>query len=227
MSSLISSLRTSFFTLLFSLLCTAVQAEPAPPSIMDNLMDIDRYLLLYGSTGDERFLERLAQQGKLLQARITEEQNARILLDIWSLYQEQLAKVRQAFVNEETDLKKAVRQSLEVVRVFDDFVLGQEQQASPSLADNLRALALGKVRQASSHLLEKPLPEEDTGKLLTLSETIEAQMASLPTSVDPKSWQNDLRMRWHYLKTTMRDDALLRYPFNSQIEKMLATLSQH
>ncbi|MNP34479.1 hypothetical protein D3C76_1277680 [compost metagenome] len=190
-----------------------------PPGKM--MLDIQRYLLLYSATGDERFLARLDGLGAVFEEGIAAQKNANTLADIWELYRHTVGKVRDAYTIKDADLKRAVAQTQEVSALFDAFILESDKaDQSPSLADNLRHLALLRVQQANREVLgESP----DDGRLDSLYAEIDRQLDSLPAGDAQASSRNErLKKRWQYLRMAANGGQL--YPFNAQIEYLLAHL---
>ncbi|MNZ14072.1 hypothetical protein D3C78_309880 [compost metagenome] len=198
----------------------AAPATPLPPTTL--IVDIQRYLLLYSATGDERFLERLNTLAPEFEEGIATQKNAATLKDIWGLYLGAVEKVRDAYTSKDIDLRKAVSEAQEVSALFDSFILEDTETAPQSLADNLRRLALLKVLQANSELLGQ---SQNDDKLNTLSSEIENQLDTLSVCAEEAPQQCEtLKRRWQYLRLTGSTGHLLLYPFNAQIEYLLSRL---
>ncbi|MCP8465269.1 hypothetical protein NK553_15065 [Pseudomonas sp. ZM23] len=202
-----------------SLLPTVVNAETANPQ----LQDIERYLLLYSATGDERFLQRLDKLGAAFEKNLDAQKNSTVLKDMWHLYQQALEQVRAAYSQHGVDLKTAVAQTAEVAGLFDKFIVADEgAPVAPSLADDLRALALLEARQANNKLRGGGYAE-DVERIAQLQANVEKRYTALPAGES----RDTLLSRWSYLRKSERPDgATLLYPFNAQIEYLLEHLPQ-
>ncbi|QRY79826.1 hypothetical protein JVX91_01540 [Pseudomonas sp. PDNC002] len=218
------SFRPLLASLLLSnvLLCSAQAAQPATPAQYNDplVQDIERYLLLYSATGDERFLERLNSLGVVLEQKLATQDKAASLKDIWQLYQQTLVKVRDAYGKKGVDLKQAVKQTREVGDLFNTFLIaGSDPQ--PKLLAELRELALLEARKANGKLLGVAT-EKDTKRIGELQESVQQQLQALPANSD----RDGLLMRWSYLRKTETDKGTLLYPFNAQIEYLTTHLPQ-
>lgn len=205
--------------LLTSLLPTAANASTANAQ----LQDIERYLLLYSATGDERFLQRLDKLGTEFEKSLDTQKNPTALKDMWHLYQQTLDQVRAAYSQHGVDLKTAVARTAEVAGLFDNFIIADEgTPATPTLADDLRTLALLEARQANGKLLGDG-HAEDVERIAQLQANVEKRLTALPAGES----RDALLSRWSYLRKSERPDgATLLYPFNAQIEYLLEHLPQ-
>ncbi|MBO3276906.1 hypothetical protein [Pseudomonas schmalbachii] len=199
----------------------ASTAEPLPPNAV--MVDIQRYLLLYSATGDERFLARLDALGPIFEEGISGQRNAASLRDMWGLYRGTVEKVRDAYTSRDVELKSAVSQAREVSALFDAFILVDAgRKRPPSLTGNLRRLALLKALQANRELLGET---QDQAELDSLVGAIGKQFDDLPNGDRDASRQHGmLQKRWQYLLLTSNAGHTLLYPFNAQIEYLLAHL---
>lgn len=202
---------------LAGLLPNAANADTADA----RLQDIERYLLLYSATGDERFLQRLDSLGKVFEQSLGEQKNAAALKDMWQLYRQTLDQVRAAYSQRGVDLKQALAQTREVAGLFDSFIIAEKQaQNPPALADDLRELALLEARQANRKLLGGA-QSADAAQIVQLQANVEKQLAALPNGTT----RDNLLSRWDYLRKAERPEGgTLLYPFNAQIEYLLAHL---
>lgn len=87
------------------------------------LQDLDRYLLLYSATGDERFLDRFHDLGADFEKSLTSQKNAAALKDVWQRSREALETVRAAYSQSGVDLKQALAQSREVSELLDSIIV--------------------------------------------------------------------------------------------------------
>lgn len=184
------------------------------------LQDIERYLLLYAATGDDRFLTRLDSLGVVFESQLGEQKQARTLKDIWQLHQQTLSKVRDAYSKKDVDLKEALQQTQEVADLFDSF-LGNTSDSAPSIRGELRELALLEARKANRKLLGEPSTAQ--------SERIEALCASLQSHLEalPDNPARDsLMAHWTFLRKSQAAGGTLLYPFNAQIEYLSSHLPQ-
>lgn len=202
---------------LASLLPRAANAD----SVDASLQDIERYLLLYSATGDERFLVRLDNLGTTFEQSLGQQKNAGALKDMWQLYRQALDRVRAAYSQPGVDLKVALAQTQEVAGLFDSFIIADKTaKTAPTLADDLRELALMEARQANRKLLGG-LEEKDSSRIAQLQEAVEKQLNTLPAGPA----RDTLLSRWTYLRKAERSDGgTLLYAFNAQIEYLLAHL---
>ncbi len=207
-SALIASL------LLTGLLPRAANADTSEAS----LRDMERYLLLYSATGDERFLSRLDNLGSSFEQQLAQQKNAASLQDIWQLYRQTLEQVRAAYSHKGVDLQRAVAQTQEVAGMFDSFILAREP-ASQGLEDELRELALLEARRANGRLLGAG-NEGDAARIEVLQERIGERLAALPAGAS----RDSLLSRWSYLRKAEKPEGTLLYPFNAQVEYLLAHL---
>ncbi|WP_236198997.1 hypothetical protein [Pseudomonas pseudonitroreducens] len=207
-SALIASL------LLTGLLPRAANADTSEAS----LRDMERYLLLYSATGDERFLSRLDNLGSSFEQQLAQQKNAASLQDIWQLYRQTLEQVRAAYSHKGVDLQRAVAQTQEVAGLFDSFILAREP-ASQGLEDELRELALLEARRANGRLLGAG-NEGDAARIEVLQERIGERLAALPAGAS----RDSLLSRWSYLRKAEKPEGTLLYPFNAQVEYLLAHL---
>ncbi|MGC4010393.1 MAG: hypothetical protein QM805_16255 [Pseudomonas sp.] len=200
--------------LLAGLLPRAANADAVDAS----LRDMERYLLLYSATGDERFLTRLEGLGPSFEQQLSQQKNAANLQDLWQLYRQTLEKVRTAYSQKDVDLQQAVLQTQEVAGLFETFILAREP-ASNGLQDELRELALLEARRANERLLEKE-SKGDTLRITQLQELIGERLAALPAGAS----RDSLLSRWSYLRKAEKPEGTLLYPFNAQVEYLLAHL---
>ncbi|MDH1008470.1 hypothetical protein N5J43_23865 [Pseudomonas nicosulfuronedens] len=207
-SALIASL------LLAGLLPRAANADTVDAS----LRDMERYLLLYSATGDERFLARLDGLGPSFEQQLSQQKNANNLQDLWKLYRQTLEQVRAAYSQKGVDLQNAVEQTQEVAGLFDTFILAREP-APQGLEDELRELALLEARRANGRLLGKE-SEGDAARIRDLQELIGERLAALPAGAS----RDSLLSRWSYLRKAEKPEGTLLYPFNAQVEYLLAHL---
>ncbi|MCP1652133.1 hypothetical protein [Pseudomonas nitroreducens] len=207
-SALIASL------LLTGLLPRAANADTSEAS----LRDMERYLLLYSATGDERFLSRLDNLGSSFEQQLAQQKNAASLQDIWQLYRQTLEQVRAAYSHKGVDLQQAVAQTQEVAGLFDSFILAREP-ASQGLEDELRELALLEARRANGRLLGAG-NKGDAARIEVLQERIGERLAALPAGAS----RDSLLSRWSYLRKAEKPEGTLLYPFNAQVEYLLAHL---
>ena len=205
--------------LIASLLFAGLLPRAANADAVDaSLRDMERYLLLYSATGDERFLSRLDNLGHSFEEQLAQQKNAGALQDLWQLYRQTLQQVREAYSLKGVDLRQAVARTQEVAGLFDSFVLAREP-APQGLEDELRELALLEARQANRRLLGRDL--EDAGERIeALQEKIGERLAALPAGAS----RDSLLSRWKYLRKAEKPEGTLLYPFNAQVEYLLAHL---
>ena len=214
---------TLFASLLLTgaLSCAAVAADATPQRNDPLLQDIERYLLLYSATGDERFLDRLNSLGVVFEQKLAVQDQATALKDIWQLYQQTLAKVKDAYTKKGVDLKLAVKQTREVADLFSAFLAPDAAATAPQPGGDLRELALLEARKANAKLLGAP-SDAETKRIGELRESLQRQLEALPAGAD----REKLLMRWAYLRKTETADGTLLYPFNAQIEYLSTHLPQ-
>ncbi|MFV3412783.1 hypothetical protein ACQCLI_23215 [Pseudomonas nitroreducens] len=206
--------------LLSTTAATALAGEPERLTTDPLMQDIERYLLLYSATGDERFLTRLDNLGTTFADKLAAQRNATALKDIWALYQQTLAKVRDAYNKKGGDLPTAVRQTREVAQLFDSF-LEAGADTSSKLHIDLRELALLEARKANGKLLGESADEESQ-RILALQQDIQSQLEAMPAGNE----RDALLMRWTYLRKAEGPSGTLLYPFNAQIEYLTRYLPQ-
>jgi hypothetical protein len=205
--------------LLAGLLLAGLLPRPANADVVDaNLRDMERYLLLYSATGDERFLTRLDGLGQHFEQQLSQQKNATSLQDLWQLYRQALDQVRAAYSQKDVDLQRAVAQTRAVAGLFDTFILAREP-APQGLEDELRELALLEARLANGRLLGKE-SEGDAARIGELQELIGERLAALPAGAS----RDSLLSRWSYLRKAEKPEGTLLYPFNAQVEYLLAHL---
>lgn len=206
---------------LASLLIAGLLPHAANADTIDaRLQDLDRYLLLYSATGDERFLDRFYDLGADFEKSLTSQKNAAALKDVWQRYREALEKVRAAYSQSGVDLKQALAQSREVSELLDSIIVAEEPtQSTPTLADNLRELALLEAHHANSQTLHG-VHVDHSEQMEQLLQRIDQQLSSLPANAT----RDNLRVRWTYLCKALRPEHTLLYAFNAQIEYLLAHL---
>lgn len=205
--------------LIASLLLAGLLPRAANADAIDaNLRDMERYLLLYSATGDERFLTRLDRLGPNFEQQLSQQKNATNLQDLWQLYRQTLEQVRAAYSQKGVDLRHAVAQTREVAGLFDTFILAREP-APQGPEDQLRELALLEARRANGRLLGKE-SEGDTTRIKALQELIGERLAALPAGAS----RDSLLSRWSYLRKAEKPEGTLLYPFNAQVEYLLAHL---
>ncbi len=205
--------------LLASLLLAGLLPRAANADAVDaSLRDMERYLLLYSATGDERFLTRLESLGPSFEQQLSQQKNAANLQDLWQLYRQTLEKVRAAYLQKDVDLQQALLQTREVAGLFDTFILAREP-APDGLQDELRELALLEARRANGRLLGKE-SEGDATRIGELQELIGERLAALPAGAS----RDSLLSRWSYLRKAEKPEGTLLYPFNAQVEYLLAHL---
>lgn len=207
--------------LLASLVLASLLPRAANADTVDaRLQDIERYLLLYSATGDERFLQRLDNLGSAFEQSLGEQKNAAALKDMWQLYRQALERVRAAYSQRGVDLKDALAQTHEVAGLFDDFIVSDKPaKATPTLADELRELALLEARQANRKLLGGA-EQSEAARIAQLQGDVEKQLAALPDGPA----RDTLLSRWAYLRKAEKPEGTLLYPFNAQVEYLLAHL---
>ncbi|MFJ3054240.1 hypothetical protein [Pseudomonas nitroreducens] len=205
--------------LIASLLLTGLLPRAANADTTDaSLRDMERYLLLYSATGDERFLTRLDNLGTSFEQQLAQQKNAASLQDLWQLYRQTLEQVRAAYVQKGVDLQHAVAQTREVAALFDSFILAREA-LTPGLENELRELALLEARRANERLLGKETGD-DAKRIGELQERIGERLAALPAGAS----RDSLLSRWSYLRKAEKPEGTLLYPFNAQVEYLLAHL---
>ncbi|MFR0691065.1 hypothetical protein ACLUTX_16825 [Enterobacterales bacterium AE_CKDN230030158-1A_HGKHYDSX7] len=205
--------------LIASLLLAGLLPRAANADAIDaNLRDMERYLLLYSATGDERFLTRLDSLGTRFEEQLAKQKNAASLQDLWKLYQQTLDQVRAAYSRKDVDLQQAVAQTREVAGLFDSFILAREPGA-PGLENELRELALLEARRANGRLLGKQ-GGDDAQRINELQGAIGERLAALPAGAS----RDSLLSRWSYLRKAEKPEGTLLYPFNAQVEYLLAHL---
>jgi len=204
--------------LLAGLLPRAANADAYADSTQASLRDMERYLLLYSATGDERFLTRLDNLGPPFEQQLAQQKNATSLQDIWQLYRQTLDQVRAAYLHKGVDLQHAVAQTREVAGLFDSFILSRESAPS-ALEDELRELALLEARRANGRLLGQETAG-DAARIDELQKLIGERLAALPAGAS----RDSLLSRWSYLRKAEKPEGTLLYPFNAQVEYLLAHL---
>ena len=200
--------------LLAGLLPRAANADAVDAS----LRDMERYLPLYSATGDERFLARLDGLGPGFEQQLSQHKNAASLQDLWRLYRQTLEQVRVAYTQKNVDLQRAVAQTREVAGLFDTFILARDP-APKGLEDELRELALLEARRANGQLVRRGHGEDAT-RIGELQELIGKRLAALPAGAS----RDSLLSRWRYLRKAEKPEGTLLYPFNAQVEYLLAHL---
>lgn len=169
--------------------------------------------------GDERFWVRMSEAENQLGEQIKKEKGAATLEAILSTYQGYAETVRAAYSEKDLDLGTSLAQALDIFNLLDSFLPADITSSPPSLADNLRTFAVLSIRQ------DTPLAKSsDQETIDQLARDIRAQVDSL-ASQNTGTYQQ-LPLRWKYLQTAHRDGKPLIYPFNAQIEFMLAQLEQ-
>ncbi|WP_010487431.1 hypothetical protein [Pseudomonas sp. S9] len=185
--------------------------------IRSTALDVERYLLLYSNGGDERFWTQMNEAQNQLGEQIKTEKGAATLEGILSTYQGYADDVRAAYWQNNQDLSTSLAQAFNVFKLLDSFLPADTSSQAPSLADNLRSFAVLSIRQ------DTPLAETgDQQTIDQLAKRISAQIDAL-SNKNPKAYQQ-VPMRWKYLQIAHRNGKPLIYPFNAQIEYMLAQL---
>ncbi|MBB2493429.1 hypothetical protein [Aquipseudomonas ullengensis] len=192
-------------------------ADVAPAPVEPNVLDMERFLLLYRATGDERFMQRLNQHGEQFQHAIAGRKDPNTLHNLWLTYQESAQRVHQAYAVRELDLDSELDQALQVSGLFSAFLPQAETATAPSLADNLRQLARIKAALAT-----QAATASGSLKASAISARIDRQLGALARS-DAELYAS-IMPRWRYLQLTERNGKTLLYPFNAQIEFILARL---
>lgn len=206
-------------TLIASLLLAGLLPRAANADAVDaGLRDMERYLLLYSATGDDRFLTRLDGLAPSFEQQLSQQKNAANLKDLWQLYRQTLEQVRAAYSQKDVDLQNAVAQTREVAGLFDTFILAREP-VRQGLEDELRELALLEARRANGRLLGKE-SGEDAARIGELQVQIGERLAALPAGAS----RDSLLSRWSYLRKAEKPEGTLLYPFNAQVEYLLAHL---
>ncbi|WP_447753660.1 hypothetical protein [Pseudomonas nicosulfuronedens] len=203
-----------------ALTCTAPAAEASARQSAPLLQDIERYLLLYTATGDDRFLVRLDSLSVVFESQLDAQKQAKALKDIWQLHQQTLKKVRDAYSKKGIDLKEALRQTREVAELFDSFLMSTPDNA-PTMIGELRELALLEARGANRKLLDEPLTT-DSRRIDTLLTSLQGHLDALPDSPE----RTRLLAHWAYLRKSQVAAGTLLYPFNAQIEYLSSHLPQ-
>ncbi|MFV0456467.1 MAG: hypothetical protein ACK5NQ_16040 [Pseudomonas sp.] len=197
---------------------TLVQAANTT-SIDTYLWDIERYLLLYSATGDERFMVRLNELDTAFKQRLKAQKNASALEDMRLLYLQELKRVQEAYLHSREDLESSVAKLLEVIGLFDSFIIEDRlEEETSTLTDDLRQLALLEARQANNKLLGAT--QEDNGMRITqLQDKIEAQITALD--------HRDPSLRWTFIRKSQRPNGdTLLFIFNAQIEYLINHLDK-
>jgi hypothetical protein len=205
--------------LIASLLFAGLLPRAANADVIDaSLQDMERYLLLYSATGDPRFLDRLDNLGTSFEQDLAQQKNASSLQDLWQLYRQTLDRVRAAYTQKDVDIRQAVQQTQEVAGLFDSFILARSP-APQGLEGELRELALLEARRANGRLLEAE-DGKDAQRIGELQERIGERLAALPAGAS----RDSLLSRWSYLRKAEKPEGTLLYPFNAQVEYLLAHL---
>lgn len=204
---------------LISLLSAQAQAA-APVSSQASLIDVNRYLLLFSATGDERFQTYMENAGKRLDASLAANQDP-VLRDLWSNYQQGSRKLIGSFATAKLTAQAKMSQSLALEEPATAY-LKAHPQASPTLADNLRLRALLAAREANLRSVDPKQADTEAEQIKALDAGIQQQIDALEKG-DP-TLHADLSNRWHYLQVSQKNGKLLPYPFNAQIDAMLGKL---
>lgn len=195
-----------------ALSCTALTAQASARRTDPLLQDIERYLLLYAATGDDRFLVRLDSLGVVFESQLEGQKQAKALKDIWQLHQQTLLKVREAYSRKGINLQQALQQTREVAELFDSF-LASSSDSAPSMIGELRELALLEARGANRKLLGEP-SATDSQRIEALRTSLQSHLEALPDTPE----RNRLLAHWAYLRKSQAAGGTLLYPFNAQIE---------
>ncbi|WP_417662112.1 hypothetical protein [Pseudomonas sp.] len=184
-------------------------------NIRSTVLDVERYLLLYSNSGDDRFWVQMNQAANQLGEQVKAEKGVATLETILSTYQDYAAGVRAAYSEKDFDLNTSLTQAFDIFSLLDSFLPADTTGSAPSLADNLRAFALLSIRQ------DTPLAKTND------PETIDQLASDIGVQIDllPQAYRQ-VPLRWKYLQTAHRDGKPLIYPFNAQVEFILAQLEQ-
>lgn len=206
---------------LCALLGSQAQAAEAP-GVEADLVDANRYLLLYSATADERFLDRLDATGKHLQAALGQRQDAAALRALWASYEQGRQQMLAEHAARKLDQNGEMARSLKLAEPLDAY-LQAHPLATPGLADDLRSRALLTARLANLQKVDGPRAEAEAANVKALDERIQQRIDALAKS-DP-ALHDELDKRWRYLQVSQRNGQQLLYPFNAQIEAMLGKLA--
>ncbi|WP_312254889.1 hypothetical protein [Stutzerimonas nitrititolerans] len=204
---------------LAGLILTSALAQAAKTTSIDTyLWDIERYLLLYSATGDERFLVRLDELDTAFKQRLEAQRNANALKDMRLLYLQELKQVREAYFNSREDLEGSVAKLLEVIELFDNFIIeGRLTEETSTLTDDLREIALQEARQANSKLLN--IAQDNGARITQLQNKIEIQIETLD--------DRNISLRWDFIRKSQRPEGnTLLFIFNAQIEYLINYLGK-
>ncbi|WP_160288518.1 hypothetical protein [Pseudomonas knackmussii] len=185
------------------------------------LQDAQRCLLLFTATGDEHFLRPLPSLAERYERQLADQPgaNAMSLWNVWLLHQKSVADARAHYAPGSPQLLDALRQAGKALELLPRF-LPVVQDETPPLADNLRQLALLEAQGANQKLLGGDEQARRTA-IAALQGRIEAQLAALPAHPENEA----LRSHWRYLRLSEHESAPLLYPFNAQLEYLLARLN--
>jgi hypothetical protein len=201
-----SPLRHCLPLALCALLGSQAQAAEAP-GVEADLVDANRYLLLYSATADERFLDRL---------------DATALRALWASYEQGRQQMLAEHAARKLDQNGEMARSLKLAEPLDAY-LQAHPLATPGLADDLRSRALLTARLANLQKVDGPRAEAEAANVKALDERIQQRIDALAKS-DP-ALHDELDKRWRYLQVSQRNGQQLLYPFNAQIEAMLGKLA--
>lgn len=186
------------------------------------LQDAQRCLLLFAATGDEHFLRSLPSLAERYEKQLADQPGATAmsLWNVWLLHQKSVADARAHYAPGSPQLLDAVRQAGKAVDLLPRFLPVVQDETPPTLTENLRQLALLEAQGANQKLLggdEQARREAIAG----LQGRIEEQLTALPASPENEA----LRSHWRYLRLSEHESATLLYPFNAQLEYLLARLN--
>lgn len=186
------------------------------------LQDAQRCLLLFAATGDEHFLRPLPTLADGYEKQLADQPgaNALPLWNLWLLHQKAVDDARAHYSPGSPQLQNAVRQGAAAIDQLPKFLPEAPDGEVPTLANNLRQLALLEAQGANQKLLGGDEPARRKA-IAALQQRIEEQLAARPATPENEA----LRSHWRYLRLSEHESATLLYPFNAQLEFLLARLS--
>lgn len=216
-------LPTSIRCLLLGLLLPGM-ALGAPSKLRElsvTLEDAQRCLLLFGATGDDAFLRPLPGLAKRYEQQLADQpaSSSMTLWNLWLLHQRAVDSARANNAPDNPRLAAALREGGTAVGLLPNFlppVAAEADSPAPSLADNLRELALLEAQSANRAYLDDD-EQARRERIGALQHSLDEQFGARPATPADDA----LRSRWRYLRLTERADGTLLYPFTAQVDNLL------
>lgn len=222
-------MRTRLLSPFRSLLLTALllpnmgqAADQDSQKIAATLLDAQRCLLLFSATGDEHFLRPLPRLAERYEKALADQPgaNAMTLWNIWLTHQQSVTEAKVYYAAGSPRLQNALQQAAKAVELLPKFIPLTQGDTPPTLADNLRQLALLEAKGANPSAIGGDA-QARRETIADLQRRIDAELAARPVTPDNEA----LRSHWRYLRLTERESGTLLYPFNAQVENLLARLN--